>query len=385
MRRLFVLVAAVVFLDTSFYAAISPLLPHYADDLDLSKSAAGILSASYAAGTLLAALPSGWLAARVGVKPTVLTGLGLLGGSSLAFGLAQDVVVLDVARFAQGVGGACSWAGGMAWLLAAAPRERRGEMIGSALGVAIAGVLFGPVVGGAATVAGPEAVFSCVAVLAGVLAFAASGTPGAPRSPLPSWATLGAALRRREVVAGVWLMTLPALFTGVLNVLGPLRLSHLGASGVAVGAVWLVAAGVEAALSPLVGRVSDRRGRFIPIRWGIGGACLMCVLIPLPGDVLVLAVLIVATAAVFAAFWAPAMALLSDAADAAGLDQGLGFALTNLAWAGGQVVGGSVGARLGQSVGDAVPYAACAALCAVTFVALTAARRPASAASRISG
>src|SRR5207249_4683635 len=121
MRRLFLLVAAVVFVDTCFYAAISPLLPHYADELHLSKAAAGILTASYAAGTLLAALPSGWLAARVGVKQTVLTGLALLAGSSVAFGLAHDVVVLDIARFAQGIGGACSWAGGMAWLLAAAP------------------------------------------------------------------------------------------------------------------------------------------------------------------------------------------------------------------------------------------------------------------------
>src|SRR2546425_515227 len=106
MRRLFALVAAVVLVDTCFYAAISPLLPHYAHELDLSKAAAGVLTASYAAGTLIAALPSGWLAARVGVKPTVLTGLALLAASSLAFGLAHDVVALDVARFAQGIGGA---------------------------------------------------------------------------------------------------------------------------------------------------------------------------------------------------------------------------------------------------------------------------------------
>ena len=52
-RRLFLLVAAVVRVDTAFYAAITPLLPHYADELDLSKTAAGVLSASYAAGTLV--------------------------------------------------------------------------------------------------------------------------------------------------------------------------------------------------------------------------------------------------------------------------------------------------------------------------------------------
>ena len=40
MRRLLLLASAVVFVDTAFYAAITPLLPSYAADLGLSKSAA---------------------------------------------------------------------------------------------------------------------------------------------------------------------------------------------------------------------------------------------------------------------------------------------------------------------------------------------------------
>src|SRR5919106_4376351 len=116
MRRLFALVATVVLVDTMFYSAITPLLPHYVDELGLSKTAAGVLSASYAAGTLLGSLPSGWLAARAGVRPTVLVGLGLLGGSSLVFAWADEVAILDAARFTQGIGGACAWTGGLAWL-----------------------------------------------------------------------------------------------------------------------------------------------------------------------------------------------------------------------------------------------------------------------------
>ena len=59
MRRLFMLVAAVVLVDTAFYAAIAPLLPHYESELGLSKTAAGILTASYAAGTLAGRDPRG--------------------------------------------------------------------------------------------------------------------------------------------------------------------------------------------------------------------------------------------------------------------------------------------------------------------------------------
>ena len=133
MRRLFALVAAVILVDTMFYAAIVPLLPEYSSELGLSKSAAGILSASYAAGTLIAALPSGWLAAKIGVRQAMVVGLTLLCGSSLAFAFGNDVVVLDLARFAQGVGGACAWTGGLAWLLAAGSDERRGELVGTVL------------------------------------------------------------------------------------------------------------------------------------------------------------------------------------------------------------------------------------------------------------
>ena len=65
------------------------------------------------------------------------------------------------------------------------------------------------------------------------------------------------------------------MFAGVLNVLVPLRLHELGASGVAVGAAFLVAALAEAFVSPLAGRLSDRRGRLTPLRFGLGGALLM--------------------------------------------------------------------------------------------------------------
>ncbi|HEV2815317.1 MAG TPA: hypothetical protein VGW10_18825 [Solirubrobacteraceae bacterium] len=59
MRRLLVLVSAVVLVDVAFYSAITPLLPYYTELLDLSKSEAGALAGAYAAGTLLLSLPAG--------------------------------------------------------------------------------------------------------------------------------------------------------------------------------------------------------------------------------------------------------------------------------------------------------------------------------------
>src|SRR3954467_12466552 len=179
-RRLLLLSCAIVLVDSMFYAAITPLLPHYVDELDLTKSAAGVLAGAYAAGTLLGALPGGLMAARIGVKSTVLFGLSCMAVSSLAFAFASNVVVLDAARFLQGWGGAASWAGALAWLSARAPAERRGELIGTALGAAIGGALLGPVLGGIGEAVGPRPAFAAVAGLAGAPGGWGGGTPPAP-------------------------------------------------------------------------------------------------------------------------------------------------------------------------------------------------------------
>ena len=85
--------------------------------------------------------------------------------SSVAFAFADSIVMLDAARFVQGIGGAASWAGAMAWVASAAPRDRRGEMIGTTMGAAVAGALVGPAVGTLADVVGIAPTFCGVAVV----------------------------------------------------------------------------------------------------------------------------------------------------------------------------------------------------------------------------
>src|ERR687883_1513496 len=209
--------------DTMFFAALTPLLPHYADTLGLTKAGAGVLTAAFGVGTLVGALPAGAFAARFGPKPAILVGLALLAATSLAFGFASSIWILDVARFCQGFGGACTWTGALTWLVSRAPRERRGELIGSALGAGIAGALLGPLVGGAAASFGTRPVFSAVAAvgvgIAVAAALAPAGRPGEPQTP----AYLLPHLRNRRLVVGMWLVALPAPLFGVVRVLGPPR------------------------------------------------------------------------------------------------------------------------------------------------------------------
>jgi hypothetical protein len=81
-------------------------------------------------------------------------------------------------------------------------------------------------------------------------------------------------------------------------------------------------------------------------------------------------VVIVLTVAALGTFWAPAMAMLSDAADQQRLDQGLAAALINLAWAGGMVVGGVAGGAAAKAAGDGLPMIIASGLCALTLVDL---------------
>jgi MFS family permease len=364
-RRLVLLVGAIVLVDTMFYAAITPLLPKLVDDLDLGKNGAGVLTGAYAAGTLLGSLPAGWATARWGVKATVIVGLTLMSLSCLAFAFGASIAVLDAARFLQGVGGAFTWAGGMTWVATGAPRERRGALLGSAMGFATFGVQLGPVVGAAARGIGQEVAFSSTVVFGIVLGVWAWTQP-APEAEGETLATPSAALRNRSMLAGMWLTALPAIAFGVLDVLAPLRLDALGASALALGLTFFAAAGLEGVVTPAVGRYTDRAGTRSVVRLGLAVTVVALVLVQLPGSAAGLAIVVVGVSGLLGVLWVPAMKMLAGGAEHIGLDHGFAFAYFNLAWASGFTIGSFAGGSLAEVSTDAVAYSAVAVLYAVS-------------------
>src|SRR5919204_1877753 len=370
MRRLLLLVGAIVLVDTMFFAALTPLLPHYAHTLHLSKAGAGVLAAMYPVGAFVTAIPGGMVAARYGVKPAVLAGLSLLAITTTAFGLAHNAWALDLARLLQGASSAFSWTGALAWLVAAAAPGRRGQLIGTAFAAAIVGALFGPVLGIVASFTGTGWAFGGVAALALVLAVAAAVTPAVTPSEAQPLRELFRALTVRRIQIGVWLCVVPALLFGNLSVLAPLRLSRLGWSAAAVGATYLVAAAVEAAWAPVLGRASDRYGRFLPLRAALLASAIVAAILPWPNHAWLLAAFVVCAGFAFGSFWTPAMSMVTDEAESRGLDYGYAFALVNIAWAPGQAGGAAIGGALAAATSDALPYLGLAGICLPTAFAL---------------
>jgi MFS family permease len=351
-----------VFFDVVFFSAIAPLLPDYVAELGLSKAQAGVLSASYAAGTLVFSLPAGLLAARLGPRRTVIAGLLLLGFASVAFGFAQQFLLLDAARFIQGGAGALIWSGALTWLITMSPPERRGSVIGTALGTAVAGALLGPALGALAAEIGTEPVFSAVLVVAVGLALFAARLPEAEAPESQSLREVAETIFSRPIVMATTFVAIPSVMFGAVEVLVPLQIADLGGGHALIAGGFIAGAALEAVLAPIAGRYSDRVGRRMPFMVGLSICAVAMAAVAIGEAMGVVMAGLILTSLGGGICFTPALTMLSEMAESSRLHQGFAAGLSNMAWAAGQVVGGLVGGGVASVAGNAAPSLAIIAL-----------------------
>jgi len=366
MRRLLVLASAMVFFDVVFFSAIAPLLPTYVSELGLSRAEAGVLSASYAAGTLAFAIPAGVLAAWVGPRRTVIAGLLMVGCASVAFGFAHNFILLDSARFAQGAAGALIWSGALTWLISVSPADRRGAVIGTTLGTAVAGALLGPALGALAAQVGTEQVFSSVLVVALVLAALAWRLPQGERPRPQNPGEVFDTIFSRPILTGTAFVAVPSVMFGAVEVLAPLRIADLGGGHTMIAAGFIAGAALEGILAPVAGGYSDRIGRRLPFAVGLFICALALFTVSLGATLDVVLAGVMLTSLGGGICFTPALTMLSELAEESRLHQGFAAGLSNMAWAAGQVAGGLIGGGAASVAGNAAPGLFIGALLLVT-------------------
>jgi len=253
---LYLLIAACVAADLSFV----PLLPGLRASRGLSGTQAALLLSAGTVAMIIAPVPLGHLADRLGAR-RLLTGAGaLVTVASVILATADGFAALLVGRILIGLTNAVIWTAGAA--LAAG----RPGAVARAIGAGGAGRLAGPLLASAlAGEAGPRAVFAAAAVLtlATTIAYQHANrqatTPvSLERAQRSTAGPLRPALRHPSVCAGGLGLLLLGLTEGAANLLAPAQLHADGLTSASIGALGTLAAAVAFAAVTLARRLLER-------------------------------------------------------------------------------------------------------------------------------
>ena len=138
----------------------------------------------------------------------------------------------------------------------------------------------------------------------------------------------------------------------------------------AIGAVFLVAALLEAVAHPMLGRWSDRAGYRPPILAGLLASFAILIALPWAPAALPVAFLVVLAGVAFNAPLVPGTVLFTQGAEKAGIEAAVAFGATNFAWASGYAAGALLGGGLADLGGDALSYLSLAVVCLFALLLL---------------
>lgn len=131
------------------FGMILPLLPLYVKELDGGGLAVGVLMASFMFTRAFLATPFGRLSDRVGRKKVIVSGMFLYAFLAFLFTVPDQWWGLLIVRVLQGTASAMVWPAGEALIVDSAPPERRGRAISIYMLFTNAGIVAGPLLGGA--------------------------------------------------------------------------------------------------------------------------------------------------------------------------------------------------------------------------------------------
>ena len=129
-------------------SALNLALPSLGAEYGASPSALGWVLGSFLLAAIVVLLPFGKLADRYGKRRFFIMGNGIFALTSFLAIFAPSLPWLIAARAAQGLGSAMTFATSMSILTLVIPKERRGWAMGWNVAVVYTGLTLGPAVGG---------------------------------------------------------------------------------------------------------------------------------------------------------------------------------------------------------------------------------------------
>lgn len=139
------LVSLIVMMGSSM---VTPSLTLYAKQgLGANEFLVGAVIAGFAIGRLVFDVPAGFLSDRLGIKKTMILGLGVLVGSSTLAGFAPNYWILLSARIVEGIGSSIYVSAAIVFVLLSSEPAKRGTNIGTYQSILMLGPITGPIVG----------------------------------------------------------------------------------------------------------------------------------------------------------------------------------------------------------------------------------------------
>ncbi|MGH3074017.1 MAG: MFS transporter, partial [Gaiellales bacterium] len=262
MRRTFVLMYALVFVDEIALLGLVPLLPGYTRTYDLSTAEAGALLSAAPLAIVIASIPAGRFSDRLGSRRVTLAAGVLIVFSTAGMAVAPNFAVLLLARGAFGLASGTIWSAGLAWIGDSASDLRRPAALGTVITVAGVGGMAGPVFCGYLAEhvgrGAPWAVLSAATVVVVVgLAIANPGRSVA-HEHLPLRHITGKMRSEPLLVGALAIMLLGGVGDGIVNLIAPLQLADNGLSEGRIGLWFSVGAAIFIVVSAATTRMGER-------------------------------------------------------------------------------------------------------------------------------
>ena len=372
--RVVVLVYLALFVGELSWSGVTPLIPSYIAQYDLTALEGGLVLSVASLGILLASLPASVVTRRASPRTLTLVAMAVIAVAGLAMGVAPGYPAIIVARFVFGLGFGTLWMSMAAWLDDAAGAHSARVL---ALTTAVVGVsaMLGPAYAGwVAQHLGLSAPFVGLALVTALLFFLLlldrSGT-GRRKDPAPPARDLARAVRSDpDLLTMLLLTTALAVVWMTADLLVPLRLDRGGYDVAAIGFAFSLSSLVFVSASALTARGADRWARPRIAATATAGlavcTALPALLIGVPVTLVFLFGASVATGVIGALTFPFGL----HAVERGAVTVAVMSALANIIWAVSGMAGPTVGGAFAQWAGDRMAFAVLALVCLGVTIAV---------------